>query len=97
MDTDDIPSLKSKVHVINVCRAGGPDIARCSINIHDSIDEIAAKRGKPMGLPEMILEYGFQAETIADALYDHLPQAVQERVIIRLMQRRVSGSKLRSP
>lgn len=73
---------------------GRPPITPCTIVIGDSIETSTPEREKlpPMtALNALGHMMNYEADAIADALWDHLPQGVTTRIMIRLQQRNVTN------
>lgn len=66
---------------------GDKKVKSCTIQIGEDVSTIL---GREMKLAEAELVYGAEAVRLADALVDHLPQATLDRVLLRLMERKVS-------
>ncbi|MCW5548607.1 MAG: hypothetical protein KIT44_06545 [Opitutaceae bacterium] len=78
----------SNTRTVTVHRADhGPDeapVQPCTIVIGKTLGE----DGQPnLPLHQMVMGFKVEADIIADALFDHLPQGVSYRVMLRLMER----------
>lgn len=83
--------MSTAVKTVMVHRAGdlgGRTIEPCTIYIGECIDVVL---GRAATLKEAELVYEVEAARVADALFDHLPQGALERVLLRLMERKVNS------
>ncbi len=70
---------------------GSTAVEPVTIVIGESIEEVSKATTAPgmAGLNQMANVFNYEADAIADALFASLPQAVAQRLALRLMQRQV--------
>lgn len=68
---------------------GQPTIEPCTIIIGEPISEALTSptSGERLPLNTVAHVINYEADAIADTLFNHLPQAVAARVMVRLMER----------
>jgi hypothetical protein len=81
---------------VTVHRAGDTPgklpIPPCTILIGESIETVERDKLQPqVALNALGHLMNYEADAIADALFDHLPQGVVQRISIRLQQRAVTN------
>ncbi len=82
--------MENKPKTVTVHRAIDEHITPCTIVIGERVSEIKGPDGAEPSLPALANVFSYEADAIADALHDHLPQGVAHRVLIRMMQRHAS-------
>jgi hypothetical protein len=83
---------------VTVHRAGDIQVSApvvpCTITIGACIEDVL---GRAATLAEAQLVYDSEAVLLADALVNHLPQATLDRVLLRLMERKVNATFYKGP
>ena len=83
-------SSENFIELVEVCKA---EPVGSTKKVEDILIHIGLKLpGLHMDLKEIMKFYDEEAQKIADALFDHLPQGTMDRVLYKIMERKVKDS-----
>lgn len=92
-----MPAVQAEHKIVTVHRASdinGRKVEPCSLVIGENTE---VRLGRVPSLAEAKLVYDAEAVLIADVLVEHLPQATLDRVLLRLMEKKVEKTFYRGP
>lgn len=92
-----MPAVQAQPHIVTIHRASdlqGRKVEPCTIIIEENVGVLL---GRSPTLSEAKLVYDAEAVLLADALVNTLPQATLDRVLLRLMERKVEQTFYRGP